>query len=40
MAHQTKRAAMLVGAMAAPAAMPEFQGNVVAVETAPLWTES
>ena len=24
-------------AMAAPAAMPEFQGNVVAVETAPFW---
>ena len=26
-------------AMAAPAAMPEFQGNVVAVETAPFWSE-
>jgi len=25
-------------AMAAPAAMPEFQGNVVAVETAPFWS--
>jgi hypothetical protein len=24
-------------AMAAPAAMPEFQGNVIAVETAPFW---
>ena len=24
-------------AMAAPAAMPEFKGNVVAVETAPFW---
>jgi len=27
-------------AMAAPAAMPEFQGNVVAVETAPYWDEA
>lgn len=26
-------------AMAAPASMPEFQGNVVAVETAPFWSE-
>jgi len=26
-------------AMAAPAAMPEFQGNVFAVETAPFWSE-
>jgi alpha-galactosidase len=26
-------------AMAAPAALPEFQGNVVAVETAPFWSE-
>ena len=26
-------------AMAAPAAMPEFKGNVVAVETAPYWDE-
>ncbi|MCC6235692.1 MAG: hypothetical protein IT580_23850 [Verrucomicrobiales bacterium] len=26
-------------AMSAPAAMPEFQGNVVAVETAPFWSE-
>jgi alpha-galactosidase len=26
-------------AMAAPAAMPEFKGNVVAVETAPFWSE-
>jgi alpha-galactosidase len=25
-------------AMAAPAAMPEFKGNVVAVETAPFWS--
>ena len=24
-------------AMAAPAALPEFQGNVVAIETAPFW---
>jgi len=27
-------------AMAAPAAMPEFKGNVVAVETAPCWDEA
>jgi alpha-galactosidase len=27
-------------AMAAPAALPEFQGNVVAVETAPFWDEA
>jgi len=27
------------GAMAAPAALPEFQGNVAAVETAPFWDE-
>jgi alpha-galactosidase len=26
-------------AMAAPAALPEFKGNVVAVETAPFWSE-
>ncbi len=26
-------------AMAAPAALPEFQGNVVAVETAPFWSD-
>jgi hypothetical protein len=26
-------------AMAAPAALPEFKGNVVAVETAPFWDE-
>jgi alpha-galactosidase len=26
-------------AMAAPAAMPEFKGNVVAVQTAPFWSE-
>ena len=26
-------------AMAAPAAMPEFKGNVVAVQTAPFWPE-
>jgi alpha-galactosidase len=26
-------------AMAAPAAMPEFKGNVVAVETAPFWSD-
>jgi Carbohydrate esterase, sialic acid-specific acetylesterase len=26
-------------AMAAPAAMPEFKGNVIAVETAPFWSE-
>ena len=26
-------------AMAAPAALPEFQGGVVAVETAPFWSE-
>jgi hypothetical protein len=26
-------------AMAAPAALPEFRGNVVAVETAPFWSE-
>jgi alpha-galactosidase len=26
-------------AMAAPASLPEFQGNVVAVETAPFWSE-
>ncbi|QDU30281.1 hypothetical protein ETAA8_54000 [Anatilimnocola aggregata] len=26
-------------AMAAPAAMPEFRGNVVAVQTAPFWSE-
>jgi hypothetical protein len=26
-------------AMAAPAAMPEFQGNVMAVETAPFWSD-
>jgi len=26
-------------AMAAPAALPEFQGNVVAVQTAPFWSE-
>lgn len=26
-------------AMAAPAAMPEFKGNVIAVETAPFWDE-
>jgi len=26
-------------AMAAPAALPEFQGNVTAVETAPFWSE-
>jgi alpha-galactosidase len=26
-------------AMAAPAAMPEFKGNVVAVQTAPLWSD-
>lgn len=26
-------------AMAAPAALPEFQGNVAAVETAPFWSE-
>ncbi len=26
-------------AMAAPAALPEFQGNVIAVETAPFWSE-
>ena len=26
-------------AMAAPAALPEFQGNVMAVETAPFWSE-
>jgi alpha-galactosidase len=25
--------------MAAPAAMPEFKGNVVAVQTAPFWSE-
>jgi Carbohydrate esterase, sialic acid-specific acetylesterase len=27
------------GAMAAPASLPEFKGNVVAVETAPFWSE-
>jgi hypothetical protein len=27
-------------AMAAPAALPEFQGNVVAVQTAPFWDEA
>jgi hypothetical protein len=26
-------------AMAAPAAMPEFKGNVVAVQTAPFWSD-
>jgi len=26
-------------AMAAPAALPEFEGNVVAIETAPFWSE-
>jgi len=26
-------------AMAAPAALPEFRGNVIAVETAPFWSE-
>ena len=26
-------------AMAAPASLPEFQGNVVAVQTAPFWSE-
>jgi len=26
-------------AMAAPASMPEFQGNVIAVETAPFWSD-
>jgi alpha-galactosidase len=26
-------------AMAAPAAMPEFEGNVIAVETAPFWSD-
>jgi len=26
-------------AMAAPAAMPEFRGNVVAVQTAPFWSD-
>src|SRR5256885_9429742 len=26
-------------AMAAPAALPEFKGNVVAVQTAPFWDE-
>ncbi len=26
-------------AMAAPASMPEFKGNVIAVETAPFWSE-
>jgi alpha-galactosidase len=26
-------------AMAAPAALPEFQGNVIAVETAPFWSD-
>jgi alpha-galactosidase len=26
-------------AMAAPASLPEFQGNVIAVETAPFWSE-
>ena len=26
-------------AMAAPAAMPEFKGNVMAVETAPFWSD-
>jgi alpha-galactosidase len=26
-------------AMAAPAALPEFKGNVIAVETAPFWSE-
>jgi len=26
-------------AMAAPAAMPEFKGNVVAVPTAPFWSD-
>ena len=25
--------------MAAPAALPEFKGNVVAIETAPFWSE-
>jgi hypothetical protein len=27
-------------AMAAPAALPEFKGNVVAVETAPFWDDN
>ena len=27
-------------AMAAPAALPEFEGNVVAVQTAPFWDEA
>ena len=27
-------------AMAAPAALPEFQGNVVAIQTAPFWEEA
>jgi len=29
----------LVSPMAAPAALPEFKGNVTAVETAPFWSE-
>ena len=32
--------ANLQPAMAAPAAMPEFKGNVVAVETSPYWDEA
>jgi len=36
--HATGGLANLRPAMAAPAAMPEFKGNVAAVETAPFWS--
>jgi hypothetical protein len=37
--HPGKSIAAFREAMAGPAALPEFQGNVVAVQTAPFWDE-